>query len=88
LEERVITIGFAIFCMTCEQPIRPAADDDATGDVHFCTGCGKSVNVACGITVFANHKEDLRWVGQQIKKNMSLVQEILIRKFRPRDAEE
>ena len=85
MAERVVTIGFAVFCMNCEQPIRPATDMDATGDVHHCSHCNQESEVACGITITADYKEDLQATYEQMKANMHLVHEILMLKFKPRD---
>jgi len=73
--------------MTCEQPIRPANDTDATGDVNYCPHCHSESEAACGITITADYKEDLQWTYEQMKRNMPLVHKVLMQKFRPRDDE-
>ena len=87
MTEHTIIIGFAVFCLACEKPIRSATDDDYTGQVNFCPNCNDEMEMACGITISASHGEDLQWTYGQMKKHMNLVHKILMMRFNSLDDE-
>jgi len=81
LPDREIVIGFAVFCMTCEIPIRAAGRGDFTGDTNFCSQCNAERETACGITIVSDHKDELARTYEEMRKHMGLVQKVLIKIF-------
>ena len=81
MRERVVTVGFGVFCLECEQPIRPAENSDVTGAVLYCPNCKKNTETACGITILADYKDDLRSTYKEMQKHMDLIHKILVMRF-------
>ena len=87
MTDRTITIGFAVFCLTCESQLRNADVGDFVNSVSFCPECGTERKIACGISIMTDYKDELRWAYQEMRKHAELVTLVLFGKFGPHQGE-